>query len=116
LNEQGKLETLQDSKGQVVKSRLDEPKLRAIAEATHGAYYPLGPVGEGLAKIRLDMENRTTTSGSAPQRKLGVDRFHLPVAATLLFLVVESLIGTRRWLREGKDAELQPLREALPSR
>jgi Ca-activated chloride channel family protein len=116
LNEQGKLETLQDSKGQVVKSRLDEPKLRAIAEATHGAYYPLGPVGEGLAKIRLDMENRTTTSGSAQQRKLGVDRFHLPVAATLFFLVVESLIGTRRWLREGKDAELQPLREALLSR
>jgi Ca-activated chloride channel homolog len=107
LNEQGKLETLEDSKGQVVHSWLDEPTLRAIAQATHGAYYPLGPVGEGLAKIRLDLENFTSNSGSAPQRKLGVDRFHLPLAAGLLFLVVESLIGTRRRLRDGTPAAVR---------
>jgi hypothetical protein len=29
-------------------------------------------------------------------RKLGVDRFHVPVAAVLFLLVVESLVGTRR--------------------
>jgi len=100
LNEQGKLETLEDSKGQTVRSRLDEPTLRAIAQATRGAYYPLGPVGEGLAKIRLDLENFSTTSGSAPERKLGVDRFHLPLAAGLLLLTVEPLISTRRRLRQ----------------
>ena len=53
LNEQGKPELVRDSRGEVVRSRLDETTLRAIAQATHGAYYPLGPLGEGLAKVRL---------------------------------------------------------------
>jgi Ca-activated chloride channel family protein len=96
LNEQGKPELLRDSKGEVVRSRLDEPTLRGIAQATHGAYYPLGPVGEGLAKVRLDVENMTILTGAAPARKLGVDRFHLPVGIVLGLLVVESLIGSRR--------------------
>jgi Ca-activated chloride channel homolog len=100
VNEQGKLESVRDSRGEVVRSRLDDTTLRAIAQATHGAYYPLGPLGEGLAKVRLALENLNAGSASAPARKLGVDRFHWPVAAVLLLLVAESLIGTRRRLRE----------------
>jgi Ca-activated chloride channel family protein len=104
VNEQGKLETLQDSKGETVHSRLDESTLRAIAQVTHGAYYPLGPVGEGLAKIRLDLENFSASTGSAPQRKLGVDRFILPLATGLLFLTLEPLISTRRRFRKSAAA------------
>ena len=100
LNDQGKPELVRDSRGEVVRSRLDEPILRNIAQATHGAYYPLGPLGEGLAKVRLAMENLNAGSASAPARKLGVDRFHWPVAGVLVLLVAESLIGTRRRLRE----------------
>ena len=100
LNEQGKLELVRDSRGETVRSRLDEPTLRAIAQVTHGAYYPLGPLGEGLAKVRLALENLSAASAGAPARKLGVDRFHWPVAGVLALLVVESLIGTRRRLRE----------------
>lgn len=96
LTEQGKPELVRDKKGEVVRSRLDEPTLRAIAQATHGAYYPLGPIGEGLAKVRLDVENLGNQSGNGPARKLGVDRFHVPVAIALGLLVVESLVGTRR--------------------
>jgi Ca-activated chloride channel family protein len=96
INDQGKTEFLRDSNGEVVRSRLDEPTLRSIARATHGAYYPLGPVGEGLAKVRLDAENLTLLSGASPSRKLGVDRFHFPVAVVLGLLAIESLIGTRR--------------------
>jgi Ca-activated chloride channel family protein len=96
VNEQGRPELVHDNKGEVVQSHLDEPTLRQIARLTHGAYYPLGPVGEGLAKVRLDVENLDMNSGSAPGRKLGVDRFHLPVAIALALLVLESLIGTRR--------------------
>lgn len=98
LTEQGKPELVRDSKGEVVHSRLDEPTLRAIAQATHGAYYSLGAIGEGLAKVRLDLENLSNESGTGPARKLGVDRFHIPVAIVLGLLVVESLIGTRRRL------------------
>jgi Ca-activated chloride channel family protein len=100
VNEQGKPELVRDSRGEVVRSRLDEPTLRAIAQATHGAYYPLGPVGEGLSKIRVALETLSAESAAAPARKLGVDRFHWPVAGVLVLLVAESLIGTRRRLRE----------------
>lgn len=100
VNEQGRPELVKDRKGEVVHSRLDEPILRSIATATKGAYYPLGPVGEGLAKVRLDLETLSAASPGGSARKLGVDRFHLPLAATLGLLVIESLIGTRRWLRE----------------
>jgi hypothetical protein len=100
MNEQGRLELARDSRGEVVRSRLDEARLRAIAQATRGAYYPLGPLGEGLAKVRLALEALNTRPGSAPARKLGVDRFHWPVAGVLVLLVAESLIGTRRRLRD----------------
>ena len=103
VNEQGKTELVRDSRGEVVRSRLDEPTLRAIAQTTHGAYYPLGPVGEGLAKVQLAVENLSAASSSAPARKLGVDRFHWPVAGVLVLLVVESLVGTRRHLREASS-------------
>ena len=99
INEQGKQELVRDTQGQVVRSRLDESTLHSIAQATHGAYFPLGPLGEGLAKVRLALENRSTGLGSTPARRFGVDRFHLPIAAALVLLVTESLIGTRRRLR-----------------
>ena len=98
LNEQGKPEWVRDTKGEIVRSRLDEATLRSVAQATHGTYYPLGPLGEGLAKVRLALESLNSTTGSGPARKLGVDRFHLPLAAVLVLLVAESLIGTRRRL------------------
>jgi Ca-activated chloride channel family protein len=100
LNEQGKPELVRDSRGEVVRSRLDEPTLRSIAQATHGTYYPLGPLGEGLTKVQLAMENINASSASATARKLGVDRFHWPVAGVLVLLVAESLVGTRRHMRE----------------
>ncbi len=100
LNEQGKSELQRDSRGEVVRSRLDEATLRAIAQVTHGAYHPLGPLGEGLAKVRLAVENLNMSTPSAPARKFGVDRFHWPLAGVLVLLVAESLIGTRRRLRD----------------
>ncbi len=100
LNEQGKTELVRDTWGEVVRSRLDEKTLRAIAQATRGAYYPLGPLGEGLAKVRLALDRLDVGSGAAPARKFGVDRFHWPVAGVLVLLVAESLVGTRRRLRD----------------
>ena len=95
-NEQGQQELVRDSKGEVVRSRLDETTLRAIAQATKGSYEPLGALGEGLAKVRLAVESKDFASGGAPTQKFGVDRFHFFVAAVLVLLVVESLVGTRK--------------------
>ncbi len=108
VNEQGKAELLRDAGGEVVRSRLDETTLRAIGQAAHGAYYPLGPLGEGLSKVRIAAEN-LDQSVTMPDRKLGKDRFYIPLSIALLCLVIESLIGTRRKHSDG------PLRE-MPSR
>lgn len=96
MNEQGQLEVVRDSKGEIVRSRLDERTLHSIAEATHGKYYPLGALGEGLVKVGAAIETGAFGSGNAPIQKQGIDRFHVPLAIVLIFLVVESLIGTRR--------------------
>jgi Ca-activated chloride channel family protein len=118
VNEQGKTELVRDRNGEIVRSRLDEPTLRAIAQATKGAYYPLGPLGEGLAKVRLDAENLSNFSGANPTRKLGVDRFHLPVAIVLGLLVIESLFGTRRRthrLANPRQVERVPAQPLAPA-
>lgn len=96
MNEQGQQELVRDSKGEAVRSQLDEPTLRAIAQVTKGTYEPLGALGEGLAKVRLAVESKDFVSGGAPAQSFGVDRFHFFLAAVLLLLVVESLLGTRR--------------------
>jgi Ca-activated chloride channel homolog len=96
LNEQNQPELLRDSKGEPVRSRLDETTLKAIAAATKGAYFPLGPLGEGLARVQLAMDSSAVESPDTPVRKLGIDRFHVPVAIVLVLLAGESLIGTRR--------------------
>jgi Ca-activated chloride channel homolog len=96
LNEQGQPTLVRDQQGNVVRSRLDEPTLRAIATATHGAYYPLGPLGEGLSRVRMAVEHRRIAGSGGTGRKRGVDRFHFPVAVVLCLVLVESLVGTRR--------------------
>ena len=110
VNEQGKTELLRDANGEVVRSRLDEPTLRAIAQATHGAYYPLGPLGEGLAKVRIAAESLNQTAGAEPGRKLGVDRFQVPLAGALVLLVTASFLLLRnalvRWLAERRAQQL----------
>jgi Ca-activated chloride channel family protein len=96
MNEQGITDFLRDGNGNPVQSRLDDTTLTAIAQATHGSYRPLGNLGEGLSEVRRLVENSASTHDDARMRKLGVDRFHVPVAAVLFLLVVESLVGTRR--------------------
>jgi Ca-activated chloride channel family protein len=96
LDELGQPTLLRDSEGNVVRSRLDEATLRAIAKATHGEYHPLGPLGEGLIRARMDLETQRAAATPSGVPKAGVDRFHYFVAAALLLLVVESLTGTRR--------------------
>ena len=99
LNPAGQEELMHDANGEVVRSRLDEKTLQAIAQAGGGKYYPLGSLGEGLAQVRLAVENLDATSGPARTRSRGVERFHWPLGAMLVLLVAESLLGTRR--RQG---------------
>ena len=112
---QGNRTPLRDAQGQVVVSRLDEPTLRQIAEVTHGTYQPLGPLGQGLSRIRSALEGEAGFRALVSTRKEGVDHFQVPVAAGLILVVVESLLGTRRKVtRGGIRADARPHPGPLP--
>jgi Ca-activated chloride channel family protein len=102
-NERGERDFVRDPGGKIVESRLDEGTLRAIAEATKGVYRPLGAVGEGLNAIRWMIESGAGFSDAERVRKTGVERFHFPLAAVVLLLCVESLVGTRRNPRQSEN-------------
>jgi Ca-activated chloride channel family protein len=96
MNAAGQPELLRDAKGEIVRSRLDEDTLRAIAQATGGSYFPLGPLGDGLTKVRSAIRALDTASELRQSLQSGVDHFYWPLAVTLALLVAEPLIGTRR--------------------
>ena len=96
VNPAGQTELVRDADGQVVRSRLDEQTLREIAQATGGSYYPLGTLGEGLAKVGPAIQTLNAAGGLRHARANGVERFYFPIALALALLVGESLIGTRR--------------------
>jgi len=96
LNAAGQPELLRGPKGEIIRSQLDETTLRKIATVTGGSYYPLGPLGDGLTKVRTAIHALDRAGGLRPSARDGVDRFHWFLAALLALLVVESLIGTRR--------------------
>jgi len=102
LNQQGQMELLRDAKGEVVRSRLDEETLQAIAKATGGSYYPLGPRGDGLSRVRSAFASLTDPLAGNRLKRRGEERFHVPIAIGLMLLTIERLIGTRR--RKGFDA------------
>jgi len=96
INPAGQTELLQDAKGEIVRSRLDEDTLREIAQATGGSYYPLGPLGDGLMKVRTAIHALDAASGRQQAWASGVDQFYWPLAVALALLVAESLVSTRR--------------------
>ncbi len=102
VNEQGVGDFVRDREGKMVLSSLDEATLSEIAQATHGSYHALGSLGEGLDKVRRLVETSVNRHDVSRLRKMGVDRFHLPVAAVIILLVVESLVGTRRNLGQSR--------------
>jgi len=86
-----------DHAGQVVKSRLDEDTLKQIASDTGGAYLHASGPSLGLAELYRDhiatlekRELQTTLERRFEQR------YQIPLAIALAFLVVEPLLGERR--------------------
>ena len=91
---------VKDSAGQVVKSKLDEKRLREIAQATGGFYLHLddGPrtmsqlYAQGLANMKAaDIDARL---GQRP-----IERYEWPLGAAILALTMSILIGERKRVR-----------------
>ena len=96
-NERGGTDFVRDENGQYVTSRLDESRLREIADASGGFYVQLqsGPaemqqiVREGLGKMK-ESESESRFS------KLPIERYQWPLAGAVVCFVVSLLLGDRR--------------------
>ncbi|MDD2709314.1 MAG: VWA domain-containing protein [Verrucomicrobiae bacterium] len=94
--EGGGTDFIRDSKGQVVKSRLDENMLRKLAEETGGFYAPLGQ-GQGLETIyNQGLAAIPRQEISSRMRKIYTERFEWTLGLAILLLVVEMFIGDRK--------------------
>lgn len=107
--EDGGTSFVKDGKGQVVKSKLDEKRLREIAQETGGIYLHLenGPstmkqlLAEGLSKMQAgDIDARTS--------RRPIERYHWPLSAALLALVSSLFITERRRVRSRTLAAERP--------
>jgi Ca-activated chloride channel homolog len=99
--EDGETSFVKDSAGQVVKSKLDEKRLREVAHAAGGFYLHLenGPrtmqqlYTEGLAKMQAaEMDVRLS--------RRPIERYEWPLGAALVTLALSVLIGERKRSRE----------------
>ncbi len=88
---------VQDNAGQFVKSRLDEDRLRKIAEATGGFYVRLlnGPA-EMQQIVRDGLAAMTEKDIDAKLSRQPIERYQWPLGAALACLAASMLIGERR--------------------
>ncbi len=88
---------VKDDTGAFVRSRLDEQGLKAIAGATGGFYVPLGTQAEGLDLIFQNVLGSIAKHELASrQKKIYIERYQWPLAASLAMLLGSLLIGSRR--------------------
>jgi Ca-activated chloride channel family protein len=108
----GQTSFIKDSAGQVVKSKLDDKRLREIAQATGGFYLHLenGPrsmqqiQNEGLAKMQAaEMDVRLS--------RRPIERYEWPLGAALIALALSILIPERKRARQGASVGV-PVRNA----
>jgi Ca-activated chloride channel family protein len=101
---------IRDEAGRFVQSRLDEDTLRQIADATGGFYEPLGARGEGIeAVVDRAIAPIPKEELASRMRRVPVNRYAWPLAAAILLLAIEMVLGERRreapwrWRRRRSD-------------
>ena len=102
-SDDGQTAFVKDSAGEVVKSKLDDKRLREVAQATGGFYIHLesGPrtmqqvQTEGLAKMQAaEMDVRLS--------RRPIERYEWPLGAALIALALSMLIPERKRVRERR--------------
>ena len=86
---------LRDSSGKIVKTKLDEARLKAIAQTTGGFYLRLQP--DAVSRLVRDGINRLSES-KLGQRifRTPIERYRWPLACGLFFLVISSILSERQ--------------------
>lgn len=81
--------------GKIVNSKLDERRLREIAEATGGFYVQLGDTA--AAKLSAEGIGRMAESDIADNSsRRPIERYQWPLGAAIALLMLQSLVGERR--------------------
>ncbi|MEA3212991.1 MAG: Ca-activated chloride channel [Chthoniobacter sp.] len=93
----GGTEFVRDEAGQFVKSRLDETRMRKIAESAGGFYIHLdhGPA-EMTQIVREGLGKMTEKEIDAKMSRQPIERYQWPLAAGLVLLSVSMLVGERK--------------------
>ncbi len=88
---------VKDAQGNFVTSKLDEKTLTAVAETTGGLYVPLGSMGQGFNTIyERKLALVPKEEHDQRRRKIPVERFPWPLAATVLLLSLDFLLTGRK--------------------
>jgi Ca-activated chloride channel homolog len=96
----GRTDFVKDPNGQIVRSRLDEETLRQVADATGGFHVPLGQRAEGVTAVyERALAPIPKEELASRMRRVPRERYQWPLAAALLCLVLEPLVGERRGRR-----------------
>ena len=92
----GNSDYIRDEKGQVVKTKLNEPLLQQIATATGGFYLPLR--GANTMDILYDkgLSLLPKTEGAGKMLRRYHEQYHWLLVAAMLLLIAEMLLPERR--------------------
>jgi Ca-activated chloride channel family protein len=87
---------LRDSKGELVKSPLNETQLKNIARETSGIYVRSTATDTGLSAIQKRVKALVPEKYDQGNQTRGIERFHIPLFAAVILLLAFFAINERR--------------------
>jgi Ca-activated chloride channel family protein len=96
INAFGQKVYLRNSEGALILPKIDEPTLRRIAEVTGGNYYRATDT-DTLRRIYDEINKLEKTPFEVKKKVVWEERYHAYLALGLLLLLIEFLLGNRRW-------------------
>ena len=110
----GRTDYIRDDEGNVVKSRLNEALLQQIARATEGGFYlPLRGAKTIDTLYEKGLAPLPKSEGQEKLIKRMHERYHWPLGAVIVLLLVEMLMPERKRAKESKVQSLKPNVSAL---
>lgn len=100
-NEYGKLEFVRDADGNLVSSKLNEDLLKQVAKATGGIYANLSDGGMD-AIYEAGIKKAPKSELSAKMKKIAIERFQIPLALSIILLVLDFILGSRKTFKDRR--------------
>jgi Ca-activated chloride channel family protein len=94
-NENGKVKYLRDSKGELVKSRLNEAQLSKLAIDTNGIYVRSTATDTGLAQIEKSIDGLAPKEFDSGKHTRKIERFYYPLWIAVILLFIWMSISER---------------------